>query len=75
MKLTTIQVSEETRKKLESKKAHPRESYNEVIMKILENEEIPSMEEMFRKGDSIKQSRQYSTEEIIELSHALRARR
>ena len=75
MNLTTIQVREETRKKLEMKKAHPRESYDSVIQSILESESTPSMEEMFRIGDSLKQKRHYTTEEIIKLSHELREKR
>ncbi|MEK6949305.1 MAG: NAD(P)H-hydrate dehydratase [Nanoarchaeota archaeon] len=42
------------------------------IKKILENEKLPSMEEMFRIGDKLKQKRRYSTEEVIEISHGLR---
>jgi len=75
MKLTSIQLYEETKKKLERKKSHPRESYDSVVNRILEDEEIPSMDEMFRIGDKIKQSRRYSTKEIIELSHRLRGKR
>lgn len=75
MKLTSIQLYEETKKKLEKKKSHPRESYDSVVNRILEEEEIPSMEEMFKIGDNIKQSRRYSTKEIIELSHRLRGKR
>ena len=73
--LTTIQVREETRKKLAMKKAHPRESYDAVLQRILEAEDIPSMEDMFRRSDSVKQTRRYSTEEVIKLSHDLRAKR
>ena len=75
MSLTTIQVREETRKKLAMKKVHPRESYDAVLQRILEAEDIPSMEDMFRRSDSVKQTRQYSTEEVIRLSHSLRTKR
>ena len=71
LKLTSIQLYEETKKKLERKKSHPRESYDSVVNRILEEEEIPSMEEMFRRGDQIKQKRRYSTKEIIDISHEL----
>ncbi len=71
MKLTSIQLHEETKKMLESKKTHPRESYESVINRVLESENIPSMDEMFKKGDKIKEKRKYSTEEIINLSHEL----
>ncbi len=75
MKLTTIQVYEQTRKKLEQKKAYKRESYDAVIKRMIERDTIPSIEEMFREGDSLKQKREYSTEEIITLSHGLRGRK
>lgn len=75
MNLTTIQVREETRKQLEGKKAHPRESYDAVLQRMLEADNIPSMEEMFRKADSMKQKREYTTEEIVKLTHELREKR
>lgn len=75
LKLTTIQLNEDTKKKLESKKAHPRESFDSVVRRLVENEEIPSIEEMFKQGDKIKQTKKYTTEEIIELSHELRKKR
>lgn len=75
MNLTTIQVKEETRKKLEMKKAHPRESYDAVLQRMLEADNIPSMEEMFRKADSMKQKRECTTEEIVKLTHELREKR
>ena len=73
--LTTIQVREETRKKLALKKAHPRESYEAMLQRILEADSIPSMEDMFRRSDSVKQTHKYSTEEVIKLSHDLRTKR
>ena len=75
MKLTSIQLYEETKKKLERKKNHPRESYDSVVNRILEDEEIPSMEEMFRQADKIKDQKKYTTKEIIELTHQLRGKR
>lgn len=75
MNLTTIQLKEETRKKLEVKKLHPRESYDAVLQRMLEADSIPSMEEMFRKADSMKQKREYTTEEIVKLTHELREKR
>ena len=74
MKLTTIQLHEETKEKLEDRKVYPRESYDSVLKRMLENEEIPLMEEMFRIGDNLKQKKKYSTEEVIELSHRLRGK-
>ena len=74
MKLSSIQLYEDTKEKLENKKIHPRESYDSVLRRILENEKIPSIEEMFRQGDNIKQKKKYATEEIIEMSHELRGK-
>jgi len=75
MKLTTIQLYEETRKKLEQRKAYKRESYDAVIQRLVERDGIPSMQELFREGDKLKQERDYSTEEVIALSHGLRGRK
>lgn len=72
MKLTTIQLKEETRKQLEVKKLHPRESYNDVIHRMLESESIPSLEEVFRMGDKIRQKRVYTTKEVVAMTHQLR---
>lgn len=74
MKLTSIQLYEDTKGKLEDRKIHPRESYDSVLKRMLENEELPSMEEMFKIGDRLKQKRKYSTKEVINLSHELRRR-
>lgn len=74
LKLTSIQLYDDTKKKLENKKVHPRESYDAVLKRILETEEVPSMEEMFRHGDKIKQKK-HTTENIIKMSHELRNRR
>ena len=46
----------------------------EEIRGVLKNEKLPSMEEMFRIGDNLKQKKKYSTEEVIELSHRLRGK-
>jgi len=73
--LTTIQLYEQTRKRLEQKKSYKRESYDAVIRRMLEREMIPSMTEMFREGDKLKQKKEYSTEEVIALSHRLRGRK
>ncbi len=75
LKLTSIQLHEETKKRLEEKKAYPRESYDSVIKRVLESENIPSMEEIFKIGDKLKQKKRYSTEEIINLSHELWSKR
>ena len=36
MKKTTIAISKETKEKLDRLKIHPRQSYEEVILKLLE---------------------------------------
>lgn len=72
MNLTTIQVRQETKKRLDRRKEYPRETYDEVIQKILEEDEIPSMKEMFRLCDQMKQDKIYSTEEVIALTHRWR---
>jgi len=72
LKISSIQLYEMTKKKLESKKLHPRESYDSVIKRILESENIPTMESMFRQGDNLKEKKKYTTKEIIDLSHELR---
>lgn len=75
LKLTSIQLHEETKKRLEEKKTYPRESYDSVIKRVLESENIPSMEEMFKKGDKIKEKKKYTTKEIIDLTHDLGLKR
>ena len=72
MKISSIQVYEDTRIKLERKKVHPRESYDSVIKRILETDKIPSMEEMFEYGDKLKQNKKYNTKEVIKITHELR---
>lgn len=75
MKITSIQIYEDIKKKLEDKKAHPRESYDSVLRRMLENENVPSMEEMFKAGDQLKQKKKYTTKEVIALSHELREKK
>ena len=75
MKLTTIQLHEDTREKLGERKVHPAESYDSVLRRVLEDEKLPSMDEMFRQVDKIRQKRKYSTQEVIDISHSLRAKR
>ena len=67
MKITTIQLQEEIREKLEKKKLYPRESYNDVVERMLEDEETPSMQEMFRRADKLKQDKKYTTKEIVKM--------
>ncbi len=74
MKLTSIQIYEETKKELENKKLHERESYDSVLKRMLESERIPSIEDMFREGDQLIQKKKCATKEIIEISHELRGK-
>lgn len=74
MKLTTIQLYDDTKKKLENKKSYPRESYNSVIKRMLDDEDIPSMEEMFRRADKIKGQKKYTTKELLEMIHDRRGK-
>lgn len=71
MKVTSIQLHEDTRVKLESKKLYDRESYESVIKRMLEEEDIPSMEEMFRRADGLKMKK-HSAEDVVKLIHQLR---
>jgi len=75
MKITTIQLLEDTKNKLEKMKQYPRESYDAVLKRMLEFENIPSMGEMFTYGDKLKQKKKYTTKQIIEISHELRRKR
>ncbi len=68
MGITTIQLYEGTRKRLEGKKLHPRESFDTVIKRLLEEDKFPTLEEMFKRSDKLKQSRNYTTEEIVEMT-------
>ena len=75
MKITTIQLYDETKKKLDEMKESPKESYDSIIRRMIESDKIPSMDEMFKMGDNLKESRRYTTKESIELSHELRRKR
>ena len=72
MKITTIQVYENTKRKLSQIKEYPNESYDSVLRRVLDNKDIPSMEEMFEIGDKINQKKKYTTNQIITMSHELR---
>lgn len=74
LKLTSIQLYEETKKKLERKKTTPRETYDSVIKRMLEEEEIPSMVEVFREADKIKDQKKYTTKELVRMIHARRGK-
>jgi len=75
MKITTIQLYEDTKKKLNQIKEYPSESYDSVLKRIFDNKDIPSMEEMFKKGDKIRESKKYTPNQIIKMSHELRNKR
>ena len=75
MKITTIQVYDDTKRKLNHIKEHPNESYDSVLKRILDSKDISSMQEMFIKGDKIRQKKKYTTNEIIEIAHGLRSKR
>jgi hydrogenase maturation factor HypE len=67
MKITSIQLYEDTKRQLEKKKLHHRESYDEVIKRLIGDDSNPSMEEMFRRSDRLSQDREYKTEEVVEM--------
>lgn len=69
---TTIQLAEETKKKLDNYKRHPRESYDEVIKRFIDQESFPTMDEMFREADKRKLGKGLSTADIIRLAHEMR---
>ena len=75
MKITTIQVYDDTKRELSQMKGYPNESYDSVLKRILESKDIPSMEEMFKRGEKIGERKKYNTTQIIKMSHELRNKR
>ncbi|HLC63091.1 MAG TPA: hypothetical protein VJJ21_02120 [Candidatus Nanoarchaeia archaeon] len=78
MNITTIQVYEDTKKMLDKIKQYPRESYDNVIKRVFQSipsKQLPTMEEMFKRGDDIHKGKKVSTQKVVELSHALRIKR
>ncbi len=67
MKITTIQLCESTRKQLETKKLHPRESFDSVLNRLMKEDDFPTLEEMFERSKKLKH-RKYSTEEIVRMT-------
>ncbi len=67
MATTTIQVSQELRKTLESMKLHPRETYEEVLESILEDLRELSEKTRNEIGQAIKEVRagKYRTHEQL----------
>ena len=74
MTLTSIQLKNKTKEWLAKRKEHPRESYDAVVQKLLDQEQIPSMEEMFQKADQLKQKKKYATKDVLRLTHDLRSK-
>jgi len=68
--VTTIQLDEKTKEELEKVKLFPRETYNEVIIRLLmtSQEETELSEETIKNIekalDDVKKGRLYSTEEV-----------
>ena len=68
--VTTIQVSEETIDALERMKLYPRETYEEVIRRLIEisreEEELSTetIQNIERALEDVKSGRLYSTEEV-----------
>ena len=73
-KITSIQLYQDTKRKLERRKSYPEESYDTVIKRLIDMENIPSMEEMFRDGDKLKQKKIYTTKEVVDMIHKQRER-
>ncbi len=73
-KITSIQVYEDTKRKLERRKSYQEESYDTVIRRLIDMEDIPSMEEMFKEGDKLKQKKIYATKEVVDMIHKQRER-
>ena len=71
MQITTIQLYENTKKELEKIKLHHRESYDDVIKRLLESELAPSLEEMFERTERLKH-RKHTTKEIVKMIHDAR---
>lgn len=73
MSLTTIQVSRSTKKKLEQHKLHPRETYESVLRRVVREERVPPLDELFARGDRIPQKR-HTPQEIVAMIHEMRER-
>ncbi len=66
--VTTIQLDEEVKKKLEMLKIHPRETYNEVIKRLIESSEeelsLQTIKNIEKALEDVKKGRVYSTKEV-----------
>ncbi len=67
MKITSIQLYEMTRNRLELRKLHPRESFDSVVQRLIKEDNSPTIEEMFERSKKLKH-RKYSTEEIVRMT-------
>ena len=66
--VTTIQLDKEVKKKLEMLKIHPRETYNEVIKRLIESSEeelsLQTIKNIEKALEDVKKGRVYSTKEV-----------
>lgn len=66
--VTTIQLDEEVKKKLEMMKIHPRETYNEVIKRLIESSEeefdVQTIKNIEKALEDVKKNRVYTTKEV-----------
>jgi hypothetical protein len=68
--VTTIQVTKRTRKELQKMKLFPRETYEEVIQRLIEiskeEEELSTetIQNIEKALEDVKKGRTYSTEEV-----------
>lgn len=74
MKQTTIQINEGIRKELEMRKLHPRESYNAVLGRMLETEQLPTLEQAFSLAEALKEPLKFSTKDVVGLIHKQRGK-
>jgi len=66
--VTTIQLDKEVKKKLEMLKIHPRETYNEVIKRLIESSEeelsLQTIKNIEKALEDVKKGKVYSTKEV-----------
>lgn len=67
--VTTIQLDEKIKEKLEEMKTNPRETYSSVIEKLIENEENEELSPQTIKNieealEDVKKGRVYSTKDV-----------
>jgi hypothetical protein len=72
--MTTIQIQSTTKERLEAVKTHPRETYDEVVNRLLDMacDEEPLSEETLRKiEEGIRDIRQGKTRTLEEISEEM----